>query len=61
MFTAIILACTIEGTECRSFANPALFASEEECLKQIGFGIAYVEERRWVAHDWKCIAWSDNV
>jgi len=61
MFTAILLACNMQGTDCKAMANPILYPSRTVCEQQVQKGIKYVSEYNWVVQDWKCIKWGGNA
>jgi hypothetical protein len=60
MFTAILLACNLQGT-CRALANPVLYLSEKVCEQQVQVGTNYLMDNGWIVYDWKCIEWSGNA
>jgi len=61
MFTAILLACNMQGTDCKSMASPLLYPSEKVCKEQVQVGIEYATKNGWVVYDWKCIEWGGNA
>ncbi len=61
MFTAILLACSLDG-QCVGVAGPAV-RSLEECMSGIPVGWMMIEERypHMIVQDAKCIAWGEAV
>jgi hypothetical protein len=59
MFTAILLACSLEG-QCVGVAGPAV-KTLDECLSGIPVGWLMVEENypHMIVQDAKCVAWGE--
>jgi len=61
MFTAIILACNMTVTDCRSFGTPRVFSSEKECLTSVSDGKLQLEAQGWMIMDSHCHMWGSKV
>lgn len=61
MFTALILACNVEFTQCQTFMAPMLFPDEEMCIQAIGGGIMVVEQQGMLVRDYKCVQWGTDT
>lgn len=61
MFTAIILACNVSVTDCRSFGTPRVFNSEKECLVSVADGKLQLEAQGWMIMDSHCYMWGSKV
>jgi hypothetical protein len=61
MFTAIILACNVSVTDCRSFGTPRVFNSEKECLTSVSDGKLQLEAQGWMIMDSHCYMWGSKV
>ena len=61
MFTAIILACNVSVTDCKSFGTPRVFNTEKECLVSLANGRIQVEARGWMVLDSHCYHWGQKV
>jgi hypothetical protein len=61
MFTALILACTVEYTQCQTFMAPMLFPDEEMCMQALGGGIMVVEQQGLFVQDYKCVQWGTDT
>jgi hypothetical protein len=57
MFTALVLACSIDFKECKSFSSGTIFLDESNCLNDVSLGIASIESGGWLVVDWKCYHW----
>ena len=57
MFTAIILACTLNKTECTTFMYPDILPSKEICMQVLAGGIAQTESKGWLVSDYVCYEW----
>ena len=61
MFTALILACNMQFTQCQTFMAPMLFPDEEVCMQAIGGGIMMVEEQGLFVQDYECFQWKTDT
>lgn len=61
MFTAIILACNVAATECKSFGTPRVFNTEKECMTSVADGINQVEYQGWLVRNYHCYKWEEKV
>ena len=61
MFTALILACNVEFTQCKTFMAPMLFPDEEMCIQAIGGGTMVVEQQGMLVRDYKCVQWGTDT
>lgn len=61
MFTAILLACSLDG-QCVGVAGPSV-RSLEECMSGIPVGWMMVEENypHMIVRDAKCVAWGEDA
>ena len=59
MFTAILLACTLDG-QCVGVAGPAVMTLDE-CMSGIPLGWMMIEENypHMIVQDAKCVAWGE--
>ena len=57
MFTALVLACSIDFKECKSFSSGTIFLEESYCLNDVALGISSIEARGLLVVDWKCYRW----
>ena len=61
MWTALILACSLDTGVCYSFVDRKVHISERECLNSLGGGIFAIENQGLAVKDWKCIDWGKDV
>jgi len=61
MFTAIILACSVSVTNCKSFGTPRVFNTEKECLVSLANGRIQIEAQGWMVLDSHCYYWGQKV
>ena len=61
MISAIILACNVANTECRTFGTPRVMSSEQECNISLRDGIYQVESQGWIVRDYACYEWEERV
>lgn len=61
MFTAILLACSLDG-QCMGIAGPA-WPTLDDCMRDIPNGWLMIEEGypHLIVKNAKCIAWGENV
>ncbi len=60
MFSAIILACNLEGTHCQTFGTPRVMHSEIECYSSLANGLIQVENQGWVIKNFHCYEWEER-
>ncbi len=61
MFSAIILACNISVTDCRTFGTPRVFVTEKECQLSLADGRLQIESQGWMIMDSHCYHWGQKV
>ena len=61
MFTALILACSLNYEECKAFSSGTAFLEEEACLMDVAIGIASIESGGWIVMDWTCHNWGQSI
>lgn len=61
MFTALILACNVSFTDCRTFMYPDLIETKEDCMDAIGLGIMQMESTGLFVKDYQCVLWSEDT
>ena len=61
MFTAILLACSLDG-HCIGVAGPAM-RTLDDCMKDIPNGWMMIEERypHMIVQGAKCVAWGEEA
>jgi hypothetical protein len=61
MFTAILLACSLQG-ECIGIAGPAV-KTKDDCMKSIPVGWLMIEENypHMIVKDAKCVQWNEGA
>lgn len=62
MFTAILLACSLDGTSCVGIAGPGV-RSLDDCLRNIPQGWLMVEETypSLIVKDAQCVKWNEET
>ena len=61
MFTAIILACNVSVTDCRSFGVPRVFKTEKECTISLEEGKRQIAGQGWMVMGSYCHDWGSKV
>ena len=61
MFSAIIFACSLSASECKTFGNHRIFTDEQACLTSLGGGIIQIEQQGWVIRQYTCYQWAEDV
>jgi hypothetical protein len=61
MFTAIILACNVSVTQCKSFGTPRVFNTEKECIVSLANGRIQIEAQGWMVLDSHCYHWGQKA
>ena len=61
MFSAIILACNMSVTDCRTFGTPRVFNTEKECVVSLADGRLQIEAQGWMIMDSHCHMWGSKV
>lgn len=61
MFSAIIFACSLHASECKTLGNHRIFTDEQSCIQSIGRGIIQVEQQGWKVHQYTCYKWAEEV
>ena len=61
MFTAIILACNVGATDCRSFGTPRVFNTEKECLVSLEDGRNQIRAQGWMVMVSHCHMWGSKA
>jgi len=60
MFSALILACTVELT-CVTVPFPLVLYSEQECLDTMPDGFQYVEDSGYIVKGYVCYRWPETT
>lgn len=61
MFSAIIFACSLSASECKTFGNHRIFTDEQSCIVSLGGGIIQIEQQGWVIRQYTCYQWAEEV
>jgi hypothetical protein len=61
MFTALILACNVSFTECKTFMFPDMLNTEDSCMTVIGAGISQIESSGLFVKDYQCVVWGTDT
>ena len=61
MFSAIIFACSLSASECKTFGNHKIFTDEQACITSLGGGIIQIEQQGWVVKQYTCYKWAENA
>ena len=59
MFSAILLACSLEMNVCTTIAYPGIFKTQESCLEYLAKGYQAAEETGWTVINYQCLSWLD--
>lgn len=58
MFSALLVVCTLDYSDCKGQINPNLFESEEQCHYALGDGYAMFEENNLIVVAYDCYKWN---
>jgi len=61
MFTALILACNVNLTECRTLMHPYAFQDKDMCMDSLGEGIVVAERQGLYVKDYLCHKWDEQT
>lgn len=61
MFSAIIFACSLSASECKTFGNHRIFTDEQSCIQSLGRGIIQLEQQNWKIRQYTCYQWAEEV
>ena len=61
MWTALILACSLDTGVCYSFVDRKVHISEQECMNSLRLGIFTIESQGLMLKNWKCVDWGKDV
>ena len=61
MYTALILACSVDLGTCQSFVYPMLLPDEEACMSTLADGIFALESQGNYVRDYVCHQWTTDT